>query len=143
VLFKGNDFVIIDFEGEPARALTERRLRGTAMRDVAGMLRSFNYAVHDVLIREEASGLRDRGGSALDAWGRFWGASVSAAYLRGYLAVAATASLVPSGREEVELLLGTCLLEKAVYEIGYELGNRPDWVGIPLRGVIELLDGSQ
>jgi maltose alpha-D-glucosyltransferase/alpha-amylase len=143
VLFKGNDFVIIDFEGEPARALTERRLRGTPMRDVAGMLRSFNYAVHDVLLQEQASGLRDRGGSGLEAWGRFWGAAVSAAYLRGYLGVAKQAGLVPTSRDELELLLGTCLLEKAVYEIGYELNNRPDWLAIPLRGVLELLDGSE
>ncbi|HXH23479.1 MAG TPA: maltose alpha-D-glucosyltransferase [Dehalococcoidia bacterium] len=139
VLFKGNDFVIIDFEGEPARPVTERRLRRTPLRDVAGILRSFNYAVHDVLIEEEATGLRDRGGSRLDVWARFWSASVSAAYLRGYLQVARPAGLVPADRGQLEMLLGVCLLEKAVYEIGYELNNRPDWVVIPLRGVLELL----
>jgi maltose alpha-D-glucosyltransferase/alpha-amylase len=142
VLFKGDDFVIIDFEGEPARALTERRLRRTPMRDVAGMIRSFNYAVHDVLIEEQATGLSDRGGSNLEAWGRFWDASVSASFLRGYLAVAGIASLIPPARDETELLLGACLLEKAVYEIGYELNNRPERVGLPLRGVLELLEAD-
>jgi maltose alpha-D-glucosyltransferase/alpha-amylase len=140
VLFKGNDFVIIDFEGEPARPLTERRLRRSGMRDVAGMLRSFNYAVHDVLIEEEATGLRDRGGSALDIWARFWNASVSAAYLRGYMSIAQAAQLVPASRDELDLLLSVCLLEKAVYEVGYELNNRPHWLPIPLRGVLELLE---
>jgi len=140
VLFKGNDFVFIDFEGEPDRPLSERRLRRTPLRDVAGMVRSFNYAVHDVLRQEEATGLRDRGGSALDAWARFWDASVSAAYLRGYLAIARPAGLVPEERGDLELLLSACLLEKAMYEIGYELNNRPEWVQIPLRGVLELLE---
>ncbi len=142
VLFKGDDFVIIDFEGEPARPLTERRLRRTPMRDVAGMIRSFNYAVQDVLIEEQATGLSDRGGSNLEAWGRFWDASVSASFLRGYLAVAGIASLIPPARDETELLLGACLLEKAVYEIGYELNNRPERVGLPLRGVLELLEAD-
>ena len=142
VLFKGDDFVIIDFEGEPGRAMSERRLRRTPLRDVAGMIRSFNYAVHDVLIEQAASGLRDRGGSNLEVWGRFWTASVSASYLRGYLDLAAPAGLVPSSPEQLELLLSVCLLEKAVYEIGYELSSRPDWLRIPLRGVIELLEAD-
>jgi maltose alpha-D-glucosyltransferase/alpha-amylase len=140
VLFKGNDFVIIDFEGEPARPVTERRLRRTPLRDVAGMLRSFDYAVHDVLGEEEARGLRDGGGSRPDAWARFWNASVSAAYLRGYLQVARPAGLVPAARDQLELLLSVSLLEKAVYEVAYELNNRPEWVAIPLRGVLELLE---
>ncbi len=142
VLFKGDDFVIIDFEGEPARPLTERRLRRTPLRDVAGMLRSFNYAVHDVLREEEATGLRDRGGSQLDAWARFWNASVSAAFLRGYLAAARPSGLVPEARQELEMLLGVCLLEKAVYEIGYELNHRPEWLPIPLRGILELVEAE-
>ena len=142
VLFRGDDFVIIDFEGEPSRPVSERRLRGTPLRDVAGMLRSFNYAVHDILLEEEATGLRDRGGSELDTWARFWNASVSSAYLRGYLAVARPAGLVPETRDELELLLNVCLLEKAVYEIQYELNNRPQWVAIPLKGVIELLEAE-
>jgi maltose alpha-D-glucosyltransferase/alpha-amylase len=143
VLFKGNDFVIIDFEGEPARPVTERRLRRTPLRDVAGMLRSFNYAVHDVLIEEEATGLQDRGGSRLEVWARFWSASVCAAYLRGYLQVAMPAGLVPSDRKQLEMLLSICLLEKAVYEIGYELNHRPQWVTIPLRGVLELVEAEE
>jgi maltose alpha-D-glucosyltransferase/alpha-amylase len=112
------------------------------MRDVAGMIRSFNYAVHEVLIGEEATGLMERG-ATLEAWGRFWDASVSAAFLRGYLAVARPTGLVPATQEELELLLGACLLEKAIYEISYELNNRPDWVSIPLRGVLELLEARR
>ena len=140
VLYTGNDFVIIDFEGEPARPLSERRIKRSALRDVAGMLRSFQYAPYAVVLGQaEGSVIRTEDVAALEEGGRFWQRWVSAAFLRAYLATSAAAPHLPANREELRLLLDAYLLEKALYEIVYELNHRPDWVRIPIRGVLELL----
>jgi maltose alpha-D-glucosyltransferase/alpha-amylase len=140
VLFTGNDFVIIDFEGEPARPLSERRIKRGALRDVAGMLRSFQYAPYAVVYgQSEGSVIRSEDVGALEAGSRFWQRWVSAAFLRAYLSDSVTATHLPSDRNELRVLLDAYLLEKAFYEIGYELNNRPDWVRIPLRGALDLL----
>ncbi|TMC86160.1 MAG: hypothetical protein E6J06_01615 [Chloroflexi bacterium] len=134
VLYTGHDFVIIDFEGEPTRTLYERRLKRLAMRDVAGMLRSFSYASQAALRSQEAAKL-----PGLQAWARFWVDSVSAVFLKSYLATAGNASWVPQNQDDLELQLTTMLLEKALYELRYELNLRPDWVRIPLRGILDLV----
>ncbi|TMC73838.1 MAG: maltose alpha-D-glucosyltransferase [Chloroflexi bacterium] len=136
VLYTGHDFVIIDFEGEPARTLYERRLKRLALKDVAGMLRSFHYASQTALKSEQipASAVE-----RLHAWSRFWVGSVSASFLRGYLSTAGAASFVPHSPEDLEMQLTTMLLEKALYELRYELNSRPDWVRIPLRGILDLM----
>jgi predicted trehalose synthase len=121
------DWVVLDFEGEPARALLERRRKRSPLRDVAGMLRSFAYAA-------TASDLL-HGASAPAGWED----EVRAAYLDGYLAET-DASLLPPGRAAVERLLSVFELEKAVYELRYELDNRPDWVKIPVAGIARLLE---
>jgi maltose alpha-D-glucosyltransferase/alpha-amylase len=140
VLYTGNDFVIIDFEGEPSRPLSERRIKRSALRDVAGMLRSFQYAPYAVILgQSQSSVIRPEDVAALENGGRFWQRWVSAAFLRAYLAESAGAAHLPATREELRILLDAHLLEKALYEIAYELNNRPDWVRIPLRGVLELL----
>jgi maltose alpha-D-glucosyltransferase / alpha-amylase len=140
VLFTGRDFVITDFEGEPARPLSERRMKRSPLRDVAGMLRSFHYAASTARIEAERAGLLHREASdRAELWVRFWYASVAAVYLAGYLRAAQGTTFVPADPAETELLLDAYLLEKAVYEIGYELDNRPDWVRIPARAVLELL----
>jgi maltose alpha-D-glucosyltransferase/alpha-amylase len=140
VLYTGKDFVIIDFEGEPARPLSERRLKRSPLRDVAGMLRSFHYAICAALRDQEARGLlRPEHAAVLGPWAGFWQQWVCAAFLRGYLDTAGTASFVPRSREELQILLDAHLLEKAVYEVGYELNNRPDWVGIPLQGILQVM----
>ena len=139
VLYTGKDFVIIDFEGEPARPLSERRLKGSPLRDVAGMLRSFHYAAYAALLGKVA-GVRPEDFSSLEPWARFWYVWVSVAFLKAYLSAAGQAPFLPSSREELRMLLEAHLLEKAVYEIGYELNNRPDWVKIPLRGILDLLE---
>ena len=140
VLFTGNDFVIIDFEGEPARPLSERRIKRSALRDVAGMLRSFQYAPYAVVLGQaEGSVIRPEDVAKLEAGGRFWQRWVSGAFLRSYLAVTGPARHLPETRDELRILLDAYLLEKALYEIAYELNNRPDWVRIPIRGVLELL----
>jgi maltose alpha-D-glucosyltransferase / alpha-amylase len=139
VLYTGEDFVIIDFEGEPARPLRERRLKGSPLRDVAGMLRSFHYAAYAALIGKVA-GVRREEFSFLEPWARFWYLWVSVAFLKAYCSAAGQAPFLPSSREELRMLLEAHLLEKAVYELGYELNNRPDWVKIPLRGILDLLE---
>ena len=136
VLYTGHDFVIIDFEGEPTRSLYERRLKRLALRDVAGMLRSFSYASQAALRGQQAPPERL---AELQAWARFWVDSVSAVFLKSYLSTAGAASWVPQNQEELELQVTTMLLEKALYELRYELNLRPDWVRIPMRGILDLV----
>ncbi len=136
VLYTGHDFVIIDFEGEPTRSLYERRLKRLALRDVAGMLRSFDYASQAAL---RSGNFEPTSAPRLEAWARFWVDSVSAAFLHSYLTTAGSASFVPQTAEDLDLQLSTMLLEKALYELRYELNSRPDWVRIPLRGILEVV----
>ncbi|MEO6197112.1 MAG: maltose alpha-D-glucosyltransferase [Dehalococcoidia bacterium] len=140
LLFTGKDFVIIDFEGEPMRPLSERRLKRPPLRDIAGILRSFHYATQVALQNLRAGGLvRQEQLAPLESWGRYWYTWSSAAFLRGYLQEASKVSILPEGPEEFESFLHACLMEKAVYELEYELNNRPDWVYIPLTGLLDLL----
>jgi len=104
------------------------------------MMRSFDYAVESVLAGKiDGSRLRREDVPQVRPWGERWCEHVSKAFLDGYLATVIPGGLVPSDRAEVDLLLDIHLLEKALYEIGYELNNRPDWVTIPLRGVLRVL----
>lgn len=140
VLFTGSDFVIIDFEGEPARSLAERRKKRSPLQDVAGMLRSFHYAAYAPLLQE---GNAERSSyEELRSWAEYWQKWVSATFLKTYLEVSGDAIFIPAGREELALLLDVHLLDKAVYELGYELNNRPSWVRIPLDGISQLLQAS-
>jgi maltose alpha-D-glucosyltransferase/alpha-amylase len=132
ILYTGTDFVIIDFEGEPARPVRERRIKRSPVGDIAGLLRSFHYAAYSALPTGE-------NGAALQPWAASWYSWVSATFLRAYLKAVAPASLLPKQPEELDALLGAFLLEKAVYELGYELNNRPSWSHIPLRGILELM----
>ncbi len=141
VLFTGRDFVFIDFEGEPVRAHSERRLKRTPLRDVAGMLRSFDYAARfagaELVERTAAPGTDVE--ARYGVWARLWTSWVSAAYLRGYVATVPPA-LLPASDADREISLRVSLLEKSVYELGYELSHRPEWMQVPLDGVLELLD---
>ena len=140
VLHTGNDFMIIDVEGEPARPLSERRIKRIALRDVAGMLRSFHYAPYAVVFgAAPGSYVRREDLALLETGARFWHKCVSAAFLHTYLAATPSSSHLPSRPEAVDTLLTAYLIEKALYEVVYELNNRPDWVRIPLRGVIDLV----
>ena len=138
VLYTGRDFVIIDFEGEPARPLSERRLKRSPLLDVAGMLRSFHYVASATLLEQQQRGLLSDLARA-EAWLRFWYGWVSAVFLQGYLEVVGSTALVPSDSKDLGTLLEAYLMDKAIYEIRYELGHRPDWLAIPLGGVLELL----
>jgi maltose alpha-D-glucosyltransferase/alpha-amylase len=136
VLAVKNDFVILDFEGEPARPLAERRAKQCALKDVAGMLRSFSYAAQVSLANYVAR--RPESLESLSGWSRFWEQSVSAAFLKAYRLETAKASFIPSNPEGFKSLLEAYLLDKALYELNYELENRPTLVRIPLAGIAAL-----
>jgi maltose alpha-D-glucosyltransferase/alpha-amylase len=140
VLYTGKDFIIIDFEGEPARELTERRLKHSPFKDVAGMVRSFHYAVNTALFKEASVRLKDT--PLLQPWANLWYRYVSGIFLKSYLDTVENAPFIPSDREALKIMLNAYLLEKAVYELGYELNNRPEWVAIPLRGIKDLMEGE-
>jgi maltose alpha-D-glucosyltransferase/alpha-amylase len=141
LLWTGKDFVIIDFEGEPARPVSERRIKRSPLRDVAGMLRSFHYAAATVFAtRVVGRMVGAEEGAALAPWARCWQDWASSGFLKAYLDAMAGSGLLPPADDELTLLLDTYLLDKALYELGYELNNRPEWVWIPLRGILELLD---
>ena len=137
VLYTGKDFVIVDFEGEPSRSLSERRFKRSPLRDVAGMIRSFEYAAE--------YGLRHGPGRAEDVpallpWARLWNRWASAAFLAGYVQAAHQGPFLARDAGELSALLDFYVLDKAVYELRYELNNRPDWVDIPLAGVLRLVE---
>ncbi|WP_187264110.1 maltose alpha-D-glucosyltransferase [Pontibacter beigongshangensis] len=133
VLFTGRDFVIIDFEGEPARSFSERRLKRSPLRDVAGMIRSFHYAVYNALF--QAGSFRKEDSQYLEQWAEQWYHYARGFYTHSYLQQAKGSGFVPAKEEDYSVLMETFLLEKAIYELGYELNNRPDWVLIPIRGI--------
>jgi maltose alpha-D-glucosyltransferase/alpha-amylase len=137
VLFTGKDFIIIDFEGEPARPVTERRLKRSPIRDVAGMLRSFNYAAAAKL---KDDSMRVEEMAQMKPWAKFWDLWVSVNYLKGYFTATRQSAIMPKSLAEIALMLDLYLLEKAVYELGYELNNRPDWVSVPIEGILELVN---
>ncbi len=140
VLYTGKDYLIIDFEGEPVRPISERRIKRSPMRDVAGLLRSYQYAAYSSYFTRLAStDLAPEERIRLRGWADFWAFWTSAAFLRSYLQTAAGAPFLPADRAETETLLEIYLLEKVIYEINYEMNNRPSWLAIPLNGALRQL----
>ncbi|CAM4133017.1 maltose alpha-D-glucosyltransferase [Gillisia limnaea] len=137
VLWTGKDFVIIDFEGEPARAFSERRLKRSPLRDIAGMVRSFHYAAYSSIMESEFN--QQRKEKDLEKWAESWYYHVTRMYLQGYLDTVGESDFIPNEQEDFDILMETFLLEKAVYELNYELNNRPDWLLIPLRGIKSII----
>lgn len=143
VLYTGSDFVIIDFEGEPARPLAERRIKQSPLQDVAGMLRSFHYAAFAPLLAPPIGSSVSPGRIAeLNRWAEAWSRSAAKRFLGQYYETSGAARYLPTGAQERTKLLDTYLLAKAIYELGYELNNRPAWVGIPLEGISRLLSAE-
>lgn len=135
VLFTGKDFIIIDFEGEPGFSFSERRLKKNQFKDVAGMMRSFHYAAFGKILLNENYRQQDR--EFLEQWAEQWQHYVSRFYLGAYM------EKMGMGKNlsyENDVLIRTFLLDKAIYELGYELNNRPDWVITPLRGIYYLMN---
>jgi maltose alpha-D-glucosyltransferase/alpha-amylase len=139
VLHTGSDFVIVDFEGEPARHLGERRIKRSPLRDVAGMIRSFHYAAYAALSGWGSTVLRTEDLPFLEDWARAWYLWVSAVFLKSYLEIMADTPILPHTPEEMRIILDAYLLDKAIYEVNYELNNRPDWVALPLQGILQVL----
>ncbi|HEX8712882.1 MAG TPA: alpha-amylase, partial [Terracidiphilus sp.] len=133
------DFVLLDFEGEPARPLADRRQKQSPLKDVAGMVRSFSYAANSALdrhIKASAEPVESGGSDGLQGWARRWYEAASAAFLITYRQVmTANAAILPLA-PQCDALFGAYLLEKALYELVYELNNRPAWVRIPLAGIL-------
>ena len=138
-LYTGKDFVILDFEGEPARPLSERKLKRSALRDVAGMMRSFQYAAYSALWQPA---MRPEDIPFLERWADLWYRQMASVFLQSYLKATRGASFIPQREADLQVLLEAYLLDKAVYEVGYELNNRPAWVVIPIRGIKHILQIS-
>ncbi len=138
VLNTGNDFIILDFEGEPRKTLGERLLKRSPLVDVAGMVRSFDYALEVSLLQQK---VKDQ--ERLKPWALKWLDLVTGEFLDGYRTTAAGASFLPPTEAEFDALLKLFVLDKAVYEIGYELNYRPDFLQIPLGAVNRLVQGRE
>jgi maltose alpha-D-glucosyltransferase/alpha-amylase len=136
LLFTGRDFVIIDFEGESGRPLSDRRRKRSPLRDVAGMLRSFDYATQGALTRGD---LRPEDVARLEPWARLWHLWVSAAFVRAYLAALDGASFLPANRDDLRLLLDFHLLKRVVNELRAKVAARSPGVRVPLRALRQLL----
>jgi maltose alpha-D-glucosyltransferase/alpha-amylase len=138
VLVVKSDFVILDFEGEPARPLPARRAKQCALKDVAGMVRSFSYAAYTSLLNYTSR--HPESVARLVPWAQLWERATSAEFLRAYRETAHGADFLPSDGADFRALLDIFLLEKAFYEVTYELNSRPTWVRIPLLGIMSLLE---
>jgi malto-oligosyltrehalose trehalohydrolase/4-alpha-glucanotransferase len=136
VLVAGDDAIIVDFEGEPLRPLAERRAKHAALRDVAGMLRSISYVAATAARNVPEAGP----GSGAETRMPGWEAQASQAFLDAYFEAAAGSLAIPAARQDALRVVRFFMLEKALYEVAYELANRPDWLAIPLRGIMTLLD---
>jgi maltose alpha-D-glucosyltransferase/alpha-amylase len=123
----------MDFEGEPARPLEERRVKGSPLRDVAGMLRSFDYALRMALSEEDQARVTSK--ASLEEWGEAWLRLARSAFLSAYGEATHGASFIPRDEATVRRVISAYELEKAVYELGYEMNNRPDWIWVPIRGI--------
>jgi maltose alpha-D-glucosyltransferase/alpha-amylase len=139
LLWTGDDFVIVDFEGEPARPLSQRRFKRSPLRDVAAMLRSFDY-VSEAALRDGR--LRAEDVTAVAPWAHAWVDWVSAAFLRGYFDTLRGGPLLPPSPAEIAVLIEFYLLEKCISEIGYELDHRVEWLEIPMRSLLALAAGG-
>jgi maltose alpha-D-glucosyltransferase/alpha-amylase len=137
VLLVKHDFVILDFEGEPTRSLAERRAKHSPLKDVAGMLRSFSYAAHAAMSAYLAR--HPDHADRLQPWATLWEYSTMTEFLRAYRDTVAGATFIPAGPDGFQTLLEAYLLDKALYELQYELGHRPGWVRIPASGILSLL----
>lgn len=137
VLFTGKDFLILDFEGEPARSYSERRLKFSPLRDVAGMLRSLHYAAFGSLLLDNQ--IREDDIKTLTPFIEQWYHYMSGFFMRAYLDKVNEAAFIPTRLEDLQIMMDVYLLQKAVYELNYEINNRPNWVLVPLRGIKSIL----
>lgn len=136
ILFTGKDLVILDFEGEPAKRYSERRLKFSALRDVAGIIRSFNYAGYGSLFLEGHTRQEDI--EMLEPYAELWSHYMSGFFMEAYLEKVKGTQLIPENKEDLKIMMDVFLLSKVFYELNYELNNRPDWVLIPIKGILNI-----
>jgi len=140
ILRSGNDITFIDFEGEPGRPIGERRIMRSPLTDVAGLLRSIDYAGRSALDSAVERGLvAEADLTRLDESRAAWTRAMCDTITESYLANVGDAGLVPTDREAADVLLDAYTLLKGLYEVRYELANRPDWVHWPLAAVSEMI----
>jgi maltose alpha-D-glucosyltransferase/alpha-amylase len=137
LLWTGAKYALLDFEGEPARSLADRRRKRSPLTDVAGMLRSYSYAAWSALFAWSRA--HDAQALEREPWATLWETSVTAAFLSSYLADTHGASFIPSDDAQLAALLELLMIDKALYELEYELNNRPDWLPVPVEGLLRLL----
>jgi maltose alpha-D-glucosyltransferase/alpha-amylase len=138
ILLVANDFVMIDFEGEPARPLAERLAKHCPIRDVAGVVRSLSYAAETA--RRKVKQEKPEAYAVMSIYTREWEKAARARFLQGYLETVAGCPSVPENRDLFNRILSLFCLEKALYEFSYELNNRPEWLEIPVTGLMECLE---
>ncbi len=134
VLWFENDYVILDFEGEPARPMPERRAKQSPLKDVAGMLRSHSYAAHFAFSQYTLN--RPETTELLEPWAKLWADWVSAVFLKAYIRTAGKAPFLPDSQTHFKAILDAYVVDKAFYEILYDLNNRPEWIHIPINGLL-------
>ena len=140
VLYTGSDFMVANFDGDFSRPMSERRIKRSPIKDVASMIRSFHYVSHAVLFNHVPGIVTSPDVDwRLERWAKAWYRWVSALFLRGYLETAAAGNCLPGTQEEIKAVLDAYILEKGLIEVEYELEHRPDWVRIPLHGLLEQL----
>ncbi|RYE29541.1 MAG: hypothetical protein EOP42_14165 [Sphingobacteriaceae bacterium] len=140
VLFTGKDFYIVDFEGDPERRFSERRIKRSAIRDLASMIRSFNYVTYRSLFADNQ--IREEDIEKLLPFAEQWYHYVSGFFMKAYLNTVKDASFVPKEKDDLNTLLQVFLLEKALSELIYELNHRPEWVIVPLKGIIYMVKNN-
>jgi maltose alpha-D-glucosyltransferase/alpha-amylase len=140
VVYSGSDWMITNFEGDPYRSLSERRIKRSALRDVATMLRSFHYVSHAVLFGDVPGIVPSKEAHPqLEMWAESWYRWVSAIFLKEYVQAAGRAAYLPQGQEELRILLSAYMMERALIEVEHELEHRPEWIRIPVHGILEQL----
>jgi len=143
VLMVDDDTVFIDFEGDPDCTVGERQIKRSPLRDVATMLRSFQYAASTALnqLDESAGAGGGEGRSRYEPWARYWELWAGVSFLRAYLQSAAGAPFLPADREHVAVLLDTFMLERALHELGHELQAHPNGASVPIEGILRIMEG--
>jgi maltose alpha-D-glucosyltransferase/alpha-amylase len=131
VVFTGKDLAILDFHGDPTRAYSERRLKRSPLRDVAGMLRSIHYVAHEGLLLKHGSNGEEL--RKLERFAAFWIHYTTTLFMRSYLDTVKDSAFIPKQKDDLKIMLDTYLLEKAVYSLNYELKKRPQWAIVPVR----------
>ena len=137
ILWTGREYIMNSFEGDPTKSFSERRIRRSAMRDLAAMIRSLHYAAYSNILSPEYDQQRKEGN--LEEWAENWHYYITRLYIKGYFDKAGNSDYVPKDHDDFKILMHTFLLEKALYELNYEIQNRPEWIIIPLRGIKEII----